>query len=50
MKTKKKKVATYNMTYKQIEDIKQTATKEALDEAFNLMILLPMMVKRKISF
>lgn len=46
MKKKKKKVATYNLTWKQIEDIKAKATSDAMDFAFKQMMLLPLMVLR----
>lgn len=45
-KKKKKKVATYNLTWEQIEDIKLKATSEAMDFAFRQMMLLPLMVLR----
>ena len=45
-KKEKKKVATYNLTWKQIEDIKLKATSEAMDFAFKQMMLLPLMVLR----
>lgn len=45
-KKKKKKVATYNLTWEQIEDIKSKATSEAMDFAFKQMMLLPLMVLR----
>lgn len=46
MKTMKKKTPTYNMTWEQIENVKQEATKKATRKAFNLMIILPVMVLR----
>ncbi len=45
-KKEKKKVATYNLTWEQIEDIKLKATSEAMDFAFRQMMLLPLMVLR----
>lgn len=45
-KKDKKKVATYNLTWEQIEDIKLKATSEAMDFAFKQMMLLPLMVLR----
>ena len=45
-KEKKKKVATYNLTWEQIQDIKLKATSEAMDFAFRQMMLLPLMVLR----
>ncbi|MBU5669603.1 hypothetical protein KQI68_07090 [Peptoniphilus sp. MSJ-1] len=47
MKNKKpKKVATYNLTYEQMEGIKKKATTEAINFAFKQMILISMMVLR----
>lgn len=43
---KKKKIATYNLTWEQIENIKLKATSEAMDFAFRQMMLLPLMVLR----
>lgn len=45
-KKEKKKVATYNLTWEQIENIKLKATSEAMDFAFKQMMLLPLMVLR----
>ena len=45
-KKEKKKVARYNLTWNQIEDIKRKATSEAMDFAFRQMMLLPLMVLR----
>ena len=45
-KKEKKKVARYNLTWNQIEDIKRKATSEAMDFAFKQMMLLPLMVLR----
>lgn len=45
-KKEKKNVATYNLTWEQIEDIKRKATSEAMDFAFKQMMLLPLMVLR----
>lgn len=45
-KKEKKKVATYNLTWEQIEDMKLKATSEAMDFAFKQMMLLPLMVLR----
>lgn len=45
-KKDKKKVATYNLTWEQIEDMKLKATSEAMDFAFKQMMLLPLMVLR----
>lgn len=45
-KKEKKKVARYNLTWKQIEGIKLKATSEAMDFAFKQMMLLPLMVLR----
>lgn len=45
-KKEKKKVARYNLTWKQIEDIKRKAMSDAMDFAFKQMMLLPLMVLR----
>lgn len=45
-KKEKKKVARYNLTWNQIEDIKLKATSEAMDFAFKQMMLIPLMVLR----
>lgn len=45
-KKEKKKVATYNLTWEQIEDMKLKATSEAMDFAFKQMMLLPLMTLR----
>lgn len=45
-KKEKKKVARYNLTWNQIENIKLKATSEAMDFAFRQMMLLPLMVLR----
>lgn len=45
-RNKEKKVARYNLTWNQIEDIKRKATSEAMDFAFKQMMLLPLMVLR----
>ena len=45
-KKEKKKVATYNLTWEQIQDIKLKATSEAMDFAFKQMMLLPLMTLR----
>ena len=45
-KKEKKKVARYNLTWNQIEDIKRKATSEAMDFAFKQMMLIPLMVLR----
>ena len=48
--TKKKKTATYNMTWKQIEDIKQKAIDETVRrvsrEAFDRTVILSLLVLR----
>lgn len=48
--TKKKKMATYNMTWKQIEDIKQKAIDETVRrvsrEAFDRTVILSLLVLR----
>lgn len=41
---KKDKVATYNLTWEQINQIKKEASKEAIDTAFTLMLALPLKV------
>lgn len=41
---KKDKVTTYNLTQEQINQIKQEASKEAIDTAFTLMLALPLEV------
>lgn len=47
---KKKKTATYNMTWQQIEDIKRKTVKETVDrvsrEAFERMMVLSLLVLR----
>lgn len=45
-KEQTKDVATYTLTRTQIEDMKTKATKEAVTQAFTLMLGLPVMVVR----
>lgn len=44
---KKDKVTTYNLTQEQINQIKQEASKEAIDTAFTLMLALPLEVLKE---